>query len=181
MLVTSHNHLLISATDLDDIERRPGGHSEPLALADREVVDAGMLADDLAAGRDQFAGGVRQRLALLSKISVNEPLVVAARDKADLLRVRLLGDGQPVPVRQFADLRLGHISQGEQRAAELFLCEPEEKICLIFTRICRTLQQPASLSIVVRDTGIVPGRDTLGANLLGNNEQLIKLQVIVAE
>jgi len=65
MLFAADNHLLLRAADLDDIERRAGGYAESLALADGEVVNARMLAEDFAAGRDQLAGGVGQGLALL--------------------------------------------------------------------------------------------------------------------
>src|SRR6516165_2113013 len=111
MLVTADNDLLVSATDLDDIERRSRGHPEPLALTNGKVVDAAVLANNLSAGCNQFPGGVRQRLALLGEVSVNEPLVVSAGHKADLLGVRLLRDSQPMPMRQLADLRLGHVAE----------------------------------------------------------------------
>ncbi len=53
-----------------------------------------MLAHDFAVGRDQFAGRVGQRLALLREVSVQKFLVVATGDKANFLGVRLLSQGQ---------------------------------------------------------------------------------------
>ena len=67
-----------------------------LALSDGEVVNAAVLADDFAVGGDQLSGGIGQRLALLGQIGVEKVLVVAAGDKADFLRVGLLGQRQPV-------------------------------------------------------------------------------------
>ena len=40
----------------DDIERLARGDFQAAALADGEMMHAGMLADDLAVGGDQFAG-----------------------------------------------------------------------------------------------------------------------------
>jgi hypothetical protein len=61
-------------------------------------MDAAMLAYDFAVGSDQFARSVRQGLALLRQVSIEKLLVVTAGDKADFLRVRLLGQGQTVLV-----------------------------------------------------------------------------------
>src|SRR5579863_8465688 len=76
MLFPADDDLLISAADLDDVERRAGGYAESLALADGEVVNAGVLAENFAGGGDEVAGGVGQGLALLGEVSVDEALVV---------------------------------------------------------------------------------------------------------
>ena len=94
-LIADH-HLASVSLDLNYVERRARGHAKSLALAHGEVVNAAVLAYDFAVGRDQFAGRVGQRLALLRQISVQKLLVVTAGDKADFLRVRLLGQGQSV-------------------------------------------------------------------------------------
>ena len=85
MLVTTDDHLLIRTADLDDVQRRSGRDAKSLALAHSEVVNARVLADDFAVRGDEFARSVGQRLALLGQIRVDEPLVVAAGNKADLL------------------------------------------------------------------------------------------------
>src|ERR1700728_2455015 len=45
MLIAANDHLLVSTADLDDAERRSGGDAESLALANGEIVNAGVLAD----------------------------------------------------------------------------------------------------------------------------------------
>ena len=130
--------------DLNHIKRRTRCHSKALSLAHREVVDAAMLANDRAISRDQFAGGIGQRFTLLGKISVEEFLVVATGNEADLLGVGLLSQSQPVLAGQFAHLRLHHSAQRKERAAELVLGQAEQKISLVLGPVRRALEQPAS-------------------------------------
>src|SRR6202012_6106827 len=84
--LTAYLHLLGRVVYLYDVERRGRGEPQSLALSDGEVVDALMVADHLARCRHQLAGGIGQRLALLVEVGVDELLVVAAGDEADLLR-----------------------------------------------------------------------------------------------
>ena len=84
-------------------------------------------------------------------------------------------------LRQLAHLGLGHTAQGKESPAELLLGKSKEKICLILGAIGRTLEQPTARASIEFDEGIMAGSESVRANLLGNNEQLIKLQVIVAE
>ena len=97
-------------------------------------MNAGVLADDFAAGGDELAGGVGQGLALLGEIGVDKALVVAAGDEADFLRVGLFGDHEAVLAGEFADFGLGHIAERKQSAAQLLLREAEEKIGLVLAR-----------------------------------------------
>src|SRR5258708_32405786 len=117
MLFPSDNDLLIRAADLDDVERRTSGHPESLALADGKIVNATVPADDVAVRGDEVAGSVGQGLALLGEVGIDEALVVAAGDKANLLRVGLLGQREAVLTGQFADLGLGHVAEREDSAA----------------------------------------------------------------
>ena len=96
-LVADH-HLASVSLDLYYVEWRTSRDAQSLALAHGEVMDAAMLAYDFAVGSDQFARSVRQGLALLRQVSIEKLLVVTAGDKADFLRVRLLGQGQTVLV-----------------------------------------------------------------------------------
>src|SRR6185437_1646727 len=100
-------------------------------------------AEHAPRGGDELAGGIRELLALLVEISVNKALVIAAGDKADLLRVRLLRQREPVLPRQFAHLRLAHMAQRKARAAELGLGKTKEEVGLILCSIRRATQQPA--------------------------------------
>src|SRR5947209_11485203 len=111
MLFPADSDLLIRAANLDDVERRSRGHAKPFALADGKVVNARVLPDHLTVCGYQVSGGVGQGLALLGQISVDEALVIAAADKAYLLRVRLLGEGQAMLVCQYTDLGTGHVGE----------------------------------------------------------------------
>ena len=90
-LVASANHdLLLVSANLQNVERRTGGYAQSLTLAHREVMDAAMLAHHLSRRGHQLAGGIGQRLALLSKVCVNKLLVIPAGNKTNLLRIGLL-------------------------------------------------------------------------------------------
>src|ERR1700682_5046039 len=107
-----------------------------------------VLADHVAIGGHKFASGVRQGIALLREVCVKKVLVVSTRDEANLLRIRLLREGESVVARQFANLGLRHLSQRKQSATELFLGESEQEICLVLGAVGRTLQQPAPASLI---------------------------------
>ncbi len=83
--------------------------------------------------------------------------------------------------RQLANLGLGHAAERKESAAELLLREAEEKVSLVLAAVGGTLEQPASAGIVVLHAGVVAGGNAIGADLLRDYEQLIKLQMIVAE
>ena len=55
-LARPHHDAAAGRIELDDIERRAGGDAEPLALADGEMNDALMAADDAAIEIDDVAG-----------------------------------------------------------------------------------------------------------------------------
>src|SRR5208282_381001 len=111
LLVLADDHLPSVILDLNHIERRARGYTESLALADREVVNPGVLADHLAVGRDHLAANVGRYIALLCKIGLEKALVVTAGDEADFLRVGLFGDYEMVLAGEFAHLGLGHAAE----------------------------------------------------------------------
>src|SRR4029077_7457321 len=117
MLISAHDHLPVRTADLDHVERRSGSHPESLALAHGEVVDSGVLANDFSRRGHEVSGRVRQALALLGEVSINETLVVAAGHEADFLRIWLLSQSETVLASQFPDFGLGHVAEPEQRAA----------------------------------------------------------------
>src|SRR5437588_5168573 len=170
LLAASDYYLASVALDLDYIKRRSGGYTQSPALAHCEVVDAMVLPDNFPARGDQLASRVWQRLTLLLKVGIEKTLVVAARDKTNLLRIRLLREGQAELARQFTNLRLGHLTTREQRAAQLVLGQAEQKIGLILGKISGTPQQPAATPLVELDACVMTGREHVGANLPGNNQ-----------
>src|ERR1700733_25853 len=82
---------------------------------------------------------------------------------------------------QVANLRLSHIAERKQRVAELILSETKQKIGLILGGIRWTLKQPASGLVIELNSGVVAGGQRVRANLLRHDQQLIKLQMVVAQ
>src|SRR5713101_6241774 len=181
LFVLADDDLASVSLDLEDVERRAGGDAQPLALADGEIVNARMLADDTPVGSDHLAGSLERRLALLGQVGIKEALVVSPGHETDFLRVRLFGDHQRVLAGELTDFGLGHPAEGEHRPAELILGQAKEKISLVLTLVRRTHQQPPPSLFAESHLGVMTGGDAVGANLPGYNQKLIKLQVIVAE
>jgi len=134
---------MVRRVDLEDIERVGRGNAEALALADGEVVDAGVASDDFAGGGDEFARRIGDGFALLLKISVDELLVVASGDEANLLRVRLGGQGKVVLRRDLANLRLLVATKRKERARKLLLRKAKQEVGLVLRRVRGPLQDPA--------------------------------------
>src|SRR2546423_6901037 len=102
-------------------------------------MDTAVLANDLSISSDQLSCGVRKRFPLLRQVGVEKVLVVASGNKTYLLRVGLFGKCQTVAARKISHFRLRHSTEGEQRTAELFLGQAEQKISLILGPIGWTL------------------------------------------
>ncbi len=80
-----------------------------------------------------------------------------------------------------ADGRLLHFAEGEERAGELLLGEAEEEVGLILAAVGGAGEDPAAAGFVVAIARVVAGGDALGADLAGGEEELIELEVVVAE
>jgi len=72
--------------------------------------------------------------------------------------------------RQFPNLRLRHVAERKERAAELLLGQAEKKISLVLAGIGRSLEQPAASCLVKGHAGVVSCGHTRSANLLGHNQ-----------
>ena len=179
--VGAYGDAVAGRIDIEHVERRGRTYAEALALADGEVEDAVVAAEEFAAGGDEFPGGLRYLFALLFKIGGEELLVVAAGDEADLLRVGLLGQSQAVRTGDFADLGLGQAAQRKERARQLLLREAEEEVGLVLGEICGPLENPAPARGVELVDRVVAGGDAAGADGAGGEEQLVELEVVVAE
>src|SRR5260370_37542149 len=140
-----------------------------------------MLAQYFAGCGYQLAGGVWQRLTRFGEVSIDELLVIAAGDKADFLRISLLGQRQPESVREFAHRVLTEMSQREKRATQLLLRESEQEISLVLREIRGTLEQPALAIVAELHARVVAGSELVGADLACRHQQLIELQMIVAK
>src|SRR5690242_16931164 len=143
-------------------------------------MNAAMGTQHFPAAAHQFAGSIGKRVALLSQVRIKKLLVVAAGHEADFLRVRLVGQGQAMTARDFSHLGLQQPAQGKERAAELLLGEAKEEVSLVARGIYSALEQPAAAGAIKLNARVVAGGQALSANLPRGNQQLIKLQVIVA-
>src|SRR5208337_4880581 len=139
MLLATHHDSLVGSIDLDHVKRGSRGNPQALALAHGEIMNAAVLADHFPARCYQLSRSIRQTFATVSQVGIDEPLVIAARNKTYLLRIGLLGQRQAVLAGKLAHLRLRQIAQGEKRSAKLLLRESEEEIGLILAAICGTL------------------------------------------
>jgi len=167
--------------DGEDVERVGRGEAEALALAYGEALDAFVVTDDLAGGGDEFAGGVGELFVLLVEVRLQESVVVAAGDEADLLRVGLGRDGEAGFGGHLADFGLAHLAEGEEGARELVLREAEEEVGLVLGMVGGAGEDPALSLLVKMITRIMPGGDAVGTDLTGGDEELVELEVVVAE
>src|SRR5437016_186484 len=115
----------------------------------------------------------------LAQIGVNELLVVATGNEADLLRVWLLSHGrrQAVTMRQLAHLGLAQMTERKPGLAELFLSEAKEEITLIAGMVHAAQQTPALAGRVELNSRIITSSHGICAHLARRRQQLIKLQV----
>src|SRR5262249_38491630 len=107
------DYLATIALNLDHVERRSCGNSQTLALSHREIVNAGVFTNYFAVGAYEFTRGIRQRFALLGEIGIEKGFVVSAGNKTNLLRIRLLRQGQTMLAGELTNLRFGHSTQRE--------------------------------------------------------------------
>src|SRR6185437_2590320 len=158
-----------------------GNVSQPLALADREGVDAFVLADDLACGGDEFAGGVGHLFLLIVEVCAEEDGVIAAWDEAYLLRVGLLREGEAGIGSHRAHGGLLHLAEREERARELLLSQPEEEVGLVLGTVRGAGEDPAAARGIVVVAGVVARGDAVGTDLAGGEQQCVELEVVVAQ
>src|SRR6185437_7425108 len=112
--------------EAEDVERLGRGEAEAAALADREVDDAVMAAEDTAGAVDDVAG--RRRVG---PQAFDEPGIGAARHEADILAVRLRRDRQGEARRESPRLRLAHGAEREAQEIELPPRRREEEVALV--------------------------------------------------
>jgi hypothetical protein len=179
--VGANGDLVGVGVDVEDVEGLGAGEAEALALTDGEGVDAGVVADDFAGGGDEFAGGVGEGFALLVEVGLEEGVVVAAGDEADLLGVWLGGYVEAGFGGHDADGGLVHLAEGEEGAGELLLREAEEEVGLVLGLVGGAGENPTVADGVEVIAGVMAGGDAVCPDLAGGCEELIELEVVVAE
>ncbi len=125
-------------------------HAQPSPLADGEAVGAVVAAHHGAAGVHDAAGRLTQR-------GGQEGTRVTVGDEADVVAVGLGGHGQAARRRLRPHLRLGGVTQREQRPAQLLTGEHGEHVGLVLGRV------RAAVQAAVRQPRVVPGADRVEA------------------
>src|SRR5262249_39374524 len=151
------------------VERVAGGDAEPAALADGEVDDAGMSAQQAAVEIDDVARPGRAGLEPLDHLGV------AARwHEADVLAVVLVGNREAEPARQLARLRLGLVAEREAQHLELLARGGKEEIALIALLLACAIERAAAVRERPRGD-VMSGRQHPGAELARGRKQIAEL------
>ena len=160
--------------EVHDVERLRMRDAEAFALADRVERHALVMAEHMALLVDDIAwmqaGGI---------LRAQVGLVVIMRHEADLLAVRLVGDGQLVALRHLARLHLRVVAERHQEVRERLLVEVVERIRLVLVGVDALLEHIAA-RLVLRDARIVARRDVIRAELHGLLQEPLELDVAVA-
>src|SRR5476649_2246504 len=124
-----------------------------------------MRAQYLAVEIDDIAGFRRARLEPLDDVDV-----VPGRHEADVLAVMLVGDRQPELAGKLARLGLGALAEGKAEHVELLARGAEQEIALVALFLARA-KQPASAAGELPRRDVVAGRQNLGAEFAGGDQQ----------
>ena len=91
----------------------------------------------------------------------------------------LLRHRQSEAAREFARLRLGHVTEGKAQHVELLVCGAKQEIALVAIGIARTVKSTPATGKSAR-CDIVAGRHHARAQLLRGGEQILELDGLVA-
>ena len=161
--------------DLSDVDGLAQREPEPVPLAHGVVRVAGVRADLGPVGVDD-----ETRLAVVAAPLGQQRAVIAERDEADLLALRLRGGGQRELGRDRAHLGLRQLPERKARRRQLRLGERPEEVGLVLRDVARA-QQVVPAAGIGRDPCVVPGGDRVGT--VGREaalEEHVELDVLVA-
>src|SRR5580765_2196044 len=127
-IVVAHDHAVVLSVDAHHVQRSAGGKAETLALADGEIVDGVVAAQEFTGFVDNFAVPTAERNFIFGGVGVNELNVVAVRNETEFHALRLFGDWQCGATGYFADFVLGELAERKFASGELFLGKSPEKI-----------------------------------------------------
>src|SRR3954468_5407 len=133
----------------DHVERMAGGDAEPAPLADGEMNDAGMRAENAAVEIDDVTGFGRPRLEAPDHLGV-----AARRHEADVLTVLLVAHGERKLTRKLARLRLRPVTERKAQQVELLAGGGEQEIALVALLFAGAVERAAA-------TGQGPGSDVM--------------------
>jgi len=179
-VIFADNDAIGFGLDGEDVEWLTGGEAEAFALADSEIVDAIVTAEDFAGIGDDLAFAGADGNLVFGSVGVNELDVIAVWHETKLHAFGLVGDGQRGAMSDVANVALGELAEREFAAGKLFLRKSPEKIGLILAGIERTQELITVCGGIVTDAGVMAGRETVGADLAGHAKKRFELYVGVA-
>ena len=151
------------------------GEPQAATLAEGEEGDTGMLAEHLALGREHEA-----RLKGLRRYLLEIPAVAAGRDKANLLALGLVGNGEAKGTRQRAYFLLVNVGEREERAFQLVLLHGPQDVGLVLPMVTSAAQHVTPGPRVLLAADVVAGGNVIGAENGGAGEDRPELDVLVA-
>src|SRR3569623_618738 len=168
------NNLARSRIERDDIKRLSRSNADAAALADREVHNALMMAENPAAQIDYLARLQRVRLHALDDIRI-----ASGRHEADVLAVVLFGDWQIEPPRQFAGLGLGHVTERKAEIVERIVRRCKQEFALVAGGVRGAHHSARAVRLPARGD-VMAGRQRFGAEFAGGGEKVAKLDCAIA-
>ena len=170
--------LIFRGVDAQDVERVvvivvTAADAETFALADGEMDDAVMLAEDAAIDVDDLAG-----LLGFGANFFDDLRVVAAGDEADVLRVRFVGGEQAKPLGVLARDVLRPAAQRKPQEIQLFLRGGEQEIALVFRVVDGAVEFGSFVAI--HALHIVARHHAVGAEIVGDAEQVAEFDGLIA-
>ena len=176
----SDDHAVRRGVDGHDIERPFGfisilapADAKPAPLPNGEINDAVMRAENRAVEMHDLP-----RLDRAGPEPPHHIAIAAVRHKADILAVGLVGNGQPVFMRQRAGLVLAHPAKRKAQIVELVRRRREQEIGLVLRRVGTAMQLGASVRIDTLD--IMAGRKAVGAEVARRFQQIGEFDGLVA-
>lgn len=143
------------------------------ALADGVVDDAVMLTQHAAVHMDDLA-----RFGRIGAQLADDLGIIAVGHEADVLAVRLVGDGQAEFGCKLTHLRLGHAAKRKADEIELVLRGGEQEIALVTVKIGRA--EKRALVALLGGADIVAGCQCIGAKILRGLQEIGELDRLVA-
>ena len=174
LVATTDDQGVRGGQHLADVDRLTERDPQPVALPHGVMGVAGVRADAGAIDVDD-----RSRVARVAAALLEQRAVVAERDEADLLALRLVRRRQLELGRDPPDLRLGQVAEREARASQLLLVEHPQEVGLVLVGIRGAEEAPAAVAVL--EARVVAGGDRIGS--IGGQaavQQLVELDVLVA-
>ena len=169
----SHHDLVALGIEADDEQRLGTRNPQAAPLADRVVDDAVVAPEPAAVHVHDIAGLQRARLQAL-----DHARVAAGRHEADVLAVGLFGHGKPQLVGERAHVGLAHAAEREPQVAQLLGRGGEQEIALVALGVGGARELRAASALAALD--VVPGRQHVGAEILGRLQQIAELDLLIA-